>query len=190
MTSRTHDLGAFTALTITFSIFPVPATTVATLLVVFFANMLGGLFPDLDETTSTFWKKFRAGSVISVMIKPLLGGHRLISHSLVGLIITGFLLDKLLRLINPFLLVDMSFVWSAFMLGVVSHLVLDSLTKEGVPWLFPLPWKVGFPPVKALRVKTGSMMEKSLVFPGLLVLNGYVIYHNYPKIVAYFGTLL
>src|SRR5690606_29926046 len=103
--------------------------------------------PDLDQSTSRFWGHFRGGSFFSKLISPLLGGHRLITHSLLGLLITGFLLSKFLSLISSVLLVDMNIVWSAFMLGHLSHLIADSFTKEGVPWLFPIPWEIGIPPI-------------------------------------------
>src|SRR6266480_1366317 len=50
---------------------------------------------------------------------------------------------------------DITLVWYAFVIGVASHLVMDTFTKEGVPWLLPLPFKFGIPPVKDLRVTTG-----------------------------------
>jgi membrane-bound metal-dependent hydrolase YbcI (DUF457 family) len=55
--------------------------------------------------------------------------------------------------------VDTDLVWWAFMIGMFSHLVMDSFTKEGVPWLLPIPIKFGFPPLKRLRVTTGKLGE-------------------------------
>ncbi|MBI4136640.1 metal-dependent hydrolase, partial [Candidatus Roizmanbacteria bacterium] len=66
------------------------------------------------------------------------------------------------------------------MIGYFSHLVTDSMTTQGVPWLFPIPIRFGIPPIKALRIKTGGFMEKFVVLPGLILFNGYLVYLNYP----------
>ncbi len=84
----------------------------------------------------------------------------------------------------------MDIVWWAFMLGFISHLLIDMLTKEGVPWLFPIPINFGIPPIRALRITTGELFEKSVLFPGLLVLNGYVIYTHYPIFVEFIRGLI
>lgn len=179
MTGRTHDLAAFTALNIIFLTFPIPEMSIATLVTAFGANMIGGLLPDIDEVTSDIWDKFRGGRIIGELIKPLIGHHRMISHSLLGIAIIGYLLTKGLPILGRVLLVDMNIVFWATMIGYLSHLITDSFTTAGVPWLFPIPIRFGFPPIKALRIKTGGLVEKILVFPGLLILNGYLIYSNY-----------
>lgn len=76
------------------------------------------------------------------------------------------------------------------MLGMLSHLVMDSLTKEGVPWFFPIDLNIGFPPFKFLRPATGGLVEKALVFPGLLLINGYLVYLHYGELINYFKTSL
>ena len=182
MTARTHDLAAVTMLTYVVASGQAPSLSLATGVVAVAANILGGVTPDLDEPTVRFWNNFPAGSIVGRIIHPLLGGHRMISHSLLGMFAIGWGLKYLLtNYVSRVLLVDMNVVWGAFMLGYLSHLVMDTITKEGVPWFFPIPWKLGFPPFKALRVTTGEWAEKALVFPGLLFLNGYLIYHNYGK---------
>ncbi len=185
MTGRTHDLAAFTALNCIFATQPIPPMTFSTVIVALGSNMIGGLLPDIDDQTADIWDKARGGSFIARLIKPLIGHHRMISHSIVGLVIVGFLSKYLLALVGTVLLVDMNVVWWSLMIGYVSHLIMDSLTTEGVPWLFPLPFRMGFPPLKVLRVKTGGLSEKIIVFPGLLLLNGYVIYLNYQTYVSF-----
>lgn len=182
MTGRTHDLVAFTALNIAVLIHPLQEMTLATAFVAFSANMIGGLAPDIDQPTSSLWRRIRAGTILGKFISPMLGGHRYISHSLIGIFLFGFVLEHLLALLNSILLVDMDVVWWAFMIGFVSHLVADTFTKEGVPWLFPIPIRFGIPPIKAFRFKTAGIVEKSFVFPGLLLLNAYLVYTNYGKL--------
>lgn len=180
MTGRTHDLAAFTALNIAFLLKqPVPDITLATTLTALGANMIGGLLPDIDDATSDFWDKVRGGHFFGKLLHPLIGKHRMISHSILGLAIAGFLLKYILAWMHTFLIVDMDIVWWALMIGAFSHLVADSLTKQGVPWLFPIPIRFGFPPFEFMRITTGKFAETFIVFPGLILLNGYLVYANY-----------
>lgn len=181
MTGRTHDLAAFTTLNIAFVLLPTPEMTLATAFVAFSANMIGGLAPDIDQSTSSIYNKFRGGELISKLLAPLFGGHRFISHSLIGVFLAGFIADLFLSLIGNVLLVDMDLVWWAFMLGFVSHLVTDMFTRDGIPLFFPLGFRIGIPPMRSMRIKTGGIVEKSLIFPGLLLVNTYLIYTNYDK---------
>lgn len=180
MTGRTHDLAAFTFLNIANLSQAPPHLTLATVLVSLGANFVGGLAPDLDQSSSKIWQEIPTGSFVGRLIAPLLGGHRLISHSLLGLILFGVASRYLLNVAHHVLLTDMDIVWFSFMIGVFSHLVMDTFTKEGVPWFFPLPIKLGIPPLKLLRVKTGGFVESFIVFPGLLFINGYLFYNYYP----------
>lgn len=189
MTGRTHDLAAFATLSWIISTTSISPITLGTGLVAFSANMLGGLTPDLDQPTTDFWHKLPAGTFYSRLISPLLGGHRYISHSIAGIVLFGFIAHWVLVFASSFLIVDTSIVWWSFMIGYVSHLVMDTFTIEGVPWLFPIPIKIGIPPFSFLRVKTGGLIEKSIVFPGLLVLNIYLIYSHYGHFLALFHKL-
>ncbi len=187
MTGRTHDLAAFTALNVAFIITPaIPDITFATVITAVGANMLGGLLPDIDDVSSDFWDKLRGGHILARFVKPFIGKHRKISHSLLRLFIAGWLLKLLLAIIGTVLLVDMNIVWWATMIGFVSHLVADGLTKNGVPLLFPLDIDFGFPPFSSMRIRTGGFRETWLVFPGLILLNGALVYFFYWKYLALF----
>lgn len=180
MTGRTHDLAAFTALNMAFVVASPIEMTAVTLIGAIGANMIGGLMPDIDDATADIWDKVRWGNALSKIIRPLMGGHRMISHSLIGMWIFGQLLDLLLGALSHAILVDMDIIWWAAMIGYFSHLITDSLTTEGVPWLFPIPFRFGFPPLKFTRIKTGGVLEKAVVFPALLLFNAYIVYLNYP----------
>src|SRR5688572_1039360 len=179
MTGRTHDLAAFTTLTALVTVSPLMKISLATFFVSIAANMIGGLAPDIDQPTGKLWQKLPAGTLLGKLAHPFLGAHRSISHSILGLFIFGYIAQKVLTYMNTFLLTDMTIVWIAFMLGVISHLVMDTFTKDGVPWLFPIPIKFGFPPFKRLRVTTGKFIEGSFVFPLLLFTNVFLVYNNY-----------
>jgi membrane-bound metal-dependent hydrolase YbcI (DUF457 family) len=75
------------------------------------------------------------------------------------------------------------------MIGFISHILIDLITKEGEPLLFPLPFKVGIPPFQFLRIKTGGFIEKSIIFPGLMLTNGYIIYFHYTKYLEFLTIL-
>jgi inner membrane protein len=150
-----------------------------------FANLIGGIAPDIDQPTAPFWRNLPVLRFFGRYFDNMVGGHRFITHSVLGLGLFGFLVHWLLIFFGPVLgQVDTGYVWWAFMIGMVSHLVMDSFTKEGVPWLLPVPIKFGFPPIKRLRITTGKAVENLIVFPGLLLLSGLIVASNYDRILA------
>lgn len=189
MTGRTHDLAAFTALNIVVVSTTIPHVSLGTILVALSANMIGGLAPDIDQPTGVLWRKLPIGTLYSRLFTPFLGGHRFLSHSIAGFCLFAFLSHYLLQLIGTILLVDMNIVWWSFLIGYASHLLMDSITREGVPWLFPVPYHFGFPPFAFLRMKTGGFIEKVIIFPGLLIINGLLIYTHYNTYLFLFHKL-
>lgn len=190
MTGRTHDLAAFTAITYLVATSTMPHMSLPTAFVAFSANMIGGLTPDIDQPTGALWHKMTLGTFLGKLVAPLFGGHRFISHSILGLVLFGVVSKLFLMLISGVLLVDMNVVWWAFMIGVVSHLVTDTFTHDGVPWLFPIPVRIGIPPIKALRFHTGGIIEKGIVFPGFILLNLYLFYAYHQHILEFFKNNL
>lgn len=185
MTGRTHDLAAFTALTFIVVSNPLPKIILATALVGFAANMIGGVGPDIDQPTGKLWGDIGLKYNLSGLFTPLLGGHRHLSHSLVGLLLFGFLSKIVLVFLSGIIVFDPNIAWWAFMIGFFSHLVMDTFTEEGVPWLFPIHIKFGIPPVHFLRIKTGGWAESFGVFPLLLLLNVYMFYANYHLVLTF-----
>ena len=190
MTGRTHDLAAFTALTYVIATKDIASMTLATAFVAFSANMIGGLAPDIDQPTATLWRRIRAGSLLGRVIHPLLGGHRYISHSIIGIFLFGYVLSISLGHLGNILLVDMEVVWWSFMIGFISHLIMDIFTRDGLPLLFPIPFKFGIPPIRFLRIRTSGVVEKSFVFPMLLLVNIYFIYTYYGRFLDFFKNQL
>ena len=170
MTARTHDLAAFSTLSIVYLTMPNEQLTLATCVVALLANLIGGIAPDIDQPTAPLWRNLPVGKYLGKIFDKLLGGHRFISHSILGLVIFGYLFHLLIIFLQPIMpSVNIGIVWWAFTLGMISHLVMDTLTKEGVPWLLPLPYKFGIPPLKSWRITTGKRVETWIVFPLLLV---------------------
>src|SRR5580698_7666861 len=182
MTARTHDLAAVTALGIVYLYSSQPTMTLATVIVAVFANLIGGITPDIDQPTAPLWRNLPIGKYFGKMFDDLSGGHRFLTHSILGLVIFGFLGHWLLIFLQPIMhSVNIGLVWWAFMIGMLSHLVMDTLTKEGVPWLLPVPFKFGVPPLKAFRITTGKAVETWVVFPLLILFNAYwyrALYHQ------------
>ena len=180
MTGRTHDLAAFTALGFVALTYPFHNMSLATGMVAVFANLVGGIAPDIDQPTAPFWRNLPIGGVAGRVFDKFLGGHRFISHSFLGMVLFGFAWHYILKVLHPsFPNLDSSVIWWAFMIGFGSHLVMDTITREGVPWLLPIPIKFGIPPMREFRVETGAFVERFVVFPALLIANGYLYYFHY-----------
>ena len=96
----------------------------------------------------------RRWSILSAALH-VAGGHRGPTHSLLCLTLTAAV----------GLLLRATLTWWALPLGVLSHLLLDTLTWGGVPWLWP--WKKRFRARWALH--TGSWVENVVAFPLLLI---------------------
>lgn len=188
MKARTHDLAAITGLTLVVVALPtLPQLSLATMLVALLANQLGGIAPDIDQPTAPFWRNLPIGGIFGRFLGRMLGGHRFITHSLLGVALAGFLVNLLLLALQPIMPhVQIEYVWWAFMIGMVSHLVMDSFTKEGVPWLLPVPIKFGIPPLRRLRITTGKAGENFLVFPIVLIVLVVLCSANYHDLLELF----
>jgi len=192
MTARTHDVAALTALGLVALTQPIQSLTLSTVLVALLANQIGGIAPDIDQPTAPFWRNLPVGHIVGKIVDKAMGGHRFLSHSLLGLALFAFLAQALLHILQPILPhVDMHLVWWAFIIGMVSHLVMDMLTKEGVPWLLPIPIKIGLPPVKRLRITTGKFAEMFLVLPALIGVDMWLFASHYGQLLAFIhGNLI
>jgi len=185
MTARTHDLAAATTLLLVALVQPPAQLTLATLRAAVLAKQLGGIGPDIGQPTAPLWRNLPEGHVVGKLFGKLLGGHRFVSHSLLGLALFGWLSNLLLHALHPVMLqVALAPVWWAFVLGYLSHLFMDSLTKEGVPWLLPIPYKFGLPPLRRLRLTTGKSAEALLVFPLLVAVDVWLCAHYYDRLLA------
>lgn len=186
MTGRTHDLAAVTALGVIVLSTPLRTVTLSTVLIALFANQIGGIIPDIDQPTAPLWRNLPVGGVIGKLVDKLLGGHRFLSHSLLGLAIFSGLAALLLKALHPVIShTNITLVWWSFVIGMVSHLVLDTLTKEGVPWLLPVPVKFGFPPDKHFRVTTGKKFETLVIFPLLIAFDIWFCTIHYHELVVF-----
>jgi inner membrane protein len=130
---------------------------------------LGALAPDIDNARSTLGKRL---GVISRQIQKH-AGHRTIFHSLVGLALIGALAWAVEQgvalgfrqlgwpLAAERLTANVALV--ALLIGYLLHLVADSLTVGGVPWLWPSHTRFGFPPRRSWRFRAGDRAEAAIV---------------------------
>lgn len=185
MKARTHDLAAIAALGVAAVSQPNLKMSLGTAIAAVLANQLGGIAPDIDQPIAPFWRNLPIGGFFGRVIGKMLGGHRFITHSLLGLALFGFIIHFLLVFLQPiFPNINITLVWWAFMIGMASHLVMDSITKEGVPWLLPIPIKFGFPPIRSMRLTTGKIGE-GVVFICLLVFIALFCGINYSTILHF-----
>jgi inner membrane protein len=186
MTGRTHDAAAITLLGIIITLHPLPSVTLATALIGILANQIGGIAPDIDQPTAPFWRNLPAEGLLGKFAGKLLGGHRFLTHSILGAGLLAYAAHWLLVFLSPLMPhTDIELVWWAFIIGLASHLIMDTFTKEGVPWLLPIPIKFGFPPIKSLRITTGKFTEIALIFPGLILIDVVLVARHYHAIVMF-----
>ena len=117
------------------------------------------IFPDIDEPKSKIGRK---NKILSHLINFIFG-HRGIFHTIYIPLMLFFIFYNLSRMVAI-----------ASFLGCISHLFMDSLTRQGIKPLFPITSKriYGF-------VKTNSLVEK-LFFLAVLIFDIYFLV-NYIK---------
>src|SRR3954466_4908029 len=101
MTGRTHDLAAVTALGLVVLAQPARTVTLATAIVAVLANLIGGITPDIDQPTAPFWRNLPVGKYFGRVFGALNGGHRFLTHSLLGLFLFGLAAHWLLTVLHP-----------------------------------------------------------------------------------------
>jgi len=118
MTARTHDLAALTALGVIVLVNPIGQVTLATVLVALLANQIGGIVPDIDQPTAPFWRNLPVTRFFGRFFDNLMGGHRFLTHSLLGVGLFGFLTWLLLNFLHPIMpKVDIQLVWWLLLLA-------------------------------------------------------------------------
>lgn len=135
------------------------------------AVMVGALTPDLDHPTANLWRRLLGGRAIGHIFDTFSGGHRHMTHSIIGIGIIGWALYWVAtHVVHPMYVMPATTLWWAFMIGYISHPVADTFTDQGVPWLWPLKILVKIPPgSRAIRVTTGSLTERLMVRGGLII---------------------
>lgn len=181
MLGTTHQMFALLTAFWILTLYPVSVgPVVATLSII--AVMVGALTPDLDQPTANIWRRVLGGKAIGNIFQKFSGGHRHMTHSLLGILVIGFISHwARLNLLHPAYATPAYIIWIAFMIGYISHPITDSLTDMGVPWLWPFNIKLKIPPgPEELRVTTGSWVELfltrgAIMLAGVLLLAGHFV---------------
>lgn len=127
----------------------------------FASAVLGSGLPDIDNQHAPISKIL---PLVSRFIRRR-WPHRTLMHSLPGVLISGvffFLLLKLINSIPQYLgitveITQISLLTMIFSFAFFSHIVLDTCTKQGARWLYPLiPNPFGFPSLEQYRFTTGD----------------------------------
>ena len=184
MTGRTHDLIGFAAFLTAGVLVPSLSLNIETLAVSVVGNVVGSLIPDVDQATNKLWDMLPVGNIVGKFGRKAFYKHRTITHSLLG----GFLLFKFLVFIIPKIFnpnyINPQIVLVSIMIGFVMHLIADSITREGLPLFFPLKFKIGFPPIEALRIPTGGIIEHFIVFPSTAIYIVWLLINNKEKVLT------
>ncbi len=97
---------------------------------------IAALFPDIDTENSKIGLRIKP---VSLLINRIFGHRKLFHAPLVYLALTPALYNAL-----PLKL------FLSLIGGALSHLLLDSITWRGIPWLYPFHGKTfGFTPISA-----------------------------------------
>jgi inner membrane protein len=152
MTSPNHIVGgiAITGISLSFwdiNIFQKPSF----LVVAIFASLL----PDIDHTKSIIGKIFFP--IAKYLDKNF--GHRTITHSLTFLVPSVFVVAFIERgLVST----DLTYTYVYFF-GVLSHLILDMLTVQGIPLFYPFMRNPCVIPANpSYRIRSGNIKSEAI----------------------------
>lgn len=170
MTGSTHQLIALMAAFWILTLYPVSAGAVVGTLAII-AVMIGALTPDLDQPTANIWRRMIGARALGNIFQSFSGGHRHLTHSILGVIAVGYALRwGIYHFLRPEFIDQAMIIWRAYMIGYISHPMADTLTDQGVPWLWPLHIQIKIPPgPEELRVTTDSVVERLFVRGGVIV---------------------
>lgn len=167
MTGKTHQITGLVVGLSAFLAISEPTYGPATLAAVFAFSSIGALLPDIDDGAADIWHTIPyVGHTAGKVVDPWLG-HRGITHSFLGLILAGTGLFFLFKLFPFYWGINTDLVLVSALAAYSSHLLADSLTVEGIPLFWPVPWMIGIPPkpFDGIRIMTGKWFENLVIFP-------------------------
>jgi inner membrane protein len=144
MKNNTHILGGIACAAVYKTAADLPLETLPHELIYIGTAVIGSLIPDLCHPGSYVGKK--TGLLSKTISKTF--GHRTITHSWIMVLLV-------MMLPNWIDWIYEDSISKGLLLGVVSHILLDSFTSRGVQLFYPLPIRFRFP----MYTKTGSKTE-------------------------------
>jgi membrane-bound metal-dependent hydrolase YbcI (DUF457 family) len=142
-------------------------------------SALGSILPDIDQPTSDFWDVIPLGEWIGKVTSKSLGGHRNLSHSILGYVLFVWLFSWLSSTFLRTDTIDHVILLQSFEIGLLMHLIADAVTVQGIPLFWPLGNNMGFPPrpFHGVRILTGKWFENLIIFPATtLIFIGILVY--------------
>ena len=97
----------------------------------YLGSTVGSLLPDIDEPKSYIGRMILKTSVLRFPFKYLNIPHRSYTHSLFPIMALSIILTPVF-MYAP-ISISWLFLWLGIVFGYLSHLLLDSLTKKGIP---------------------------------------------------------
>ncbi|MDQ3239729.1 MAG: metal-dependent hydrolase [bacterium] len=187
MVGKSHQLVGFVSVYTVAILLPVGHLNTQTIIACVLCITVGSLASDLDSQENKLYTLIPIGQKIFAEVgERAFGRHRSISHSALGVVIFGYLTHWLIYMIPKENGIPHELLWGSFMISFVSHLVADALTRDGIPLLWPIKWRFGFPPLKFLRMKTGGWFELYVVRSLLLLFLIYITYVEWDSVSSIF----
>lgn len=187
MTGTTHQMIALVAAFWVLTAFPVTLGPVLGILAIF-SIMSGALTPDLDHPATNMWRRMLGGNHIGNIFRAFAGGHRHMTHSILGIFLIGWALRWIVfNIINTNFTTQALVIWYAFMIGYISHPIADSFTDQGVPWFWPFHFHIKIPPGPGeVRVTTDSYVERIIVRTAIIVIGVLLLQSNWQLLINFF----
>lgn len=136
MTGKTHIMGGIAATTA----YAYYSNYDPTALII--SGAIGSIIPDICHGGSKIGRRF---PILSNIINAIFG-HRTITHSLIFLVLIGYILT---------LITDNQSIIMGVVIGMASHLILDACTKNGIKLLYPASVTIRLP----ITTRTGGTVE-------------------------------
>jgi inner membrane protein len=147
----------------------VAGTDVTTAAAVIGVTSVSALLPDLDHPSAKLSRALGpVGWVVSRVVSRVGGGHRGLTHSLLGLVLAGVILVPVVAVTGwPW------WMLGAIVLGCATHILGDMCTESGVPlgWPNRRDWRIA-------TLDTGGWVEAVTVVPACTVIIGLTTYDN------------
>lgn len=151
MKGTTHILGGMAISAGVASISPIPLVASQTI-VILGGGIIGALLPDIDHPNSKISRSNIFTGVTSAAVSNVTG-HRGAIHTPIAMIIIAIVLGCFIE--NPLGYSYSSFLYKGFVMGFLSHLLLDTLSPGGIMWGYPANKKY----FSIMSIKTGSGYE-------------------------------
>lgn len=171
MNYRAHKIGGTCSGIITSALLFADNPTIINLIsatLIICGASFGSIMPDIDKPTSKIGRKLFIKPISSYIHKKY--GHRTITHSaILSLIFLSLLIG------SSYMFREVPFYFYSnftigFSVGYVSHLILDSLTVEGIPLFYP------FDKTKYRFMKFKTKKHENLVSNLCMIVTGFLLY--------------